>query len=127
SGCGLENGLALACLEESDINVLVAEDREQGIGRHSWLSPYYRRLGIVFDILVLNRAGRRAEAAAAGIKERFGYDNSNIITVKYSENEVLSDHEGLSLLQYRDPGFAKDIRKLSMALKAAEGAEYGSI
>ncbi len=128
SGCELENAMALACLEESGVNVLVAEDREQSIKRHEWLAPYYKKLGIAFSLLVINRFRHRAGYASADIKTRLRFDNSNTITVKYSENESLSDCEGLSLLQYRDPGFAKDIRRLTAIIREEkEGASYGGI
>lgn len=111
-GCISAPGRMPAAALVSDRVFEVLSPGEVCIRKHEWLCGLYEKLGICFDGYILNGTDRESYYTPEEVRKRLGAPKQRFFSVRRSAFSQSAEAEGLSLLHYRDRGFAKDINSL---------------
>lgn len=124
TGSELDNGLAIGGLQSADLRCLVLTQQESSLSRWERHQNLYRRLGIDFQMVIINRYLPEASFTKEYIAERLGFPVDRILTVSDSPYGLRADGEKKSLLQYKDERVRQGIRSVCERLAERCGVDY---
>lgn len=124
TGSEIDNGLTIGGLQSADLRCLVLTQQESVLARWERHQTIYRRLGIDFQMVIINRYLPEATYTKDYLAERLGFPVDRILTVADSPYGLRADGEKKSLLQYKDERIRQGIRTICERLAEHCGLNY---
>ncbi len=124
TGSEADNGLAVGALRAAEFRCLVLTQQESMVGHWEKNRNLYRRLGIDFQLILVNRYLPEAPYTKEYLAERLEFPADHILTVSDSPYGLQADGEKKSLLKYKDERFRQGIRQLCQRLAEYAGLDY---
>ena len=124
TGSEADNGLAIGGLQAADIRCLVLTQQESVIARWERNQSIYRRLGIDFQMVIVNRYLPESAYTKEYLAERLEFPADRILTVSDSPYGLKADNEKKSLIQYKDERIRQGIRGICQRLTEHCGVDY---
>ena len=124
TGSEADNGLAIGALQSADVRCLVLTQQESVLSRWERYQGIYRRLGMDFHYIVINRYLPEAAYTKEYMADRLGFPVDRILTVADSPYGLRADGEKKSLLQYRDERVRQGVRGICERLTERCGIDY---
>ncbi len=109
SGSRVEHGLALGALLAADCVYMVTTQAESAMKRFERMSTLYEKLGIHINKFIVNALQKSLINTPEIIALRTGFDIKDILCVKKSFYGADAEHDGTSLLAFREKPFIKSI------------------
>lgn len=109
SGSQVEHGLALGALLSADCVYMVTTQAESALRRFERISPLYEKLGIRINKLIINAFQKSRINTLELIAMRMGFEAENIFCVKKSFYGAAAEHDGTSLLAFKEKSLIKSI------------------
>lgn len=124
TGSEIDNGLAIGGLQAANLRCLVLTQQESILAHWERHLNLYRRLGIDFQMVIINRYLPEAAYTKEYIAERLGFPLDRILTVADSPYGLRADNEKKSLLQYKDERIRQGIRQICERWAERCGIDY---
>lgn len=116
-----DNGLAIGALHRSGQSYCIVSQCESGISefeRRKWL---FKKLGIDFNALILNKYFPKDPYDTEYLSERLGKDKGCFMTVRMAGYGRQAEMEHQTLLDYRNDAYGRDITALADRIMTEAG------
>jgi hypothetical protein len=121
TGSDPDNGLAIGALQYSTQRYCIISQCESSISEFENKNWLFRRLGIEFDSLVLNKYFPKDPYDTTYLSERLGKSRDLFYTVRMAGYGRQAEMEHQTLLEYRNDSFGSDISVLADRIMAQAG------
>ena len=124
TGSEIDNGLAIGGLQAAAVRCLILTQQESVLAHWERQQNLYRRLGIDFHMLIINRYLPESAYTKEYIADRLSFPVDRIMTVTDSPYGLRADGEKKSLLRYKDERIRQGIRGVCERLAERCGIDY---
>ena len=118
-----DNGLAIGALQCSGIRLMVLSQCESSIRAYEEKSWIYRRLGMDFDHIAVNKYFARDPYDLSYLSERLGMARESFITLRMAGYSRQAEMDRQTLSEYRNDQYESDLAKLTEILMRDLGYE----